>query len=315
MHSKYNLLTLKLIKPALKGKLVSITDTPDGLKSYRDYLSMGFYLNSSDGAASHFVPRLSPLLLMIFAEHHAKSEVRSSEHECAKVLLSMLQLEPKFTWQQYEQFHVHWEVLYRILFHGEIHTLSSLYHSGAKNLCSNPSFTLLKKDINLCKLDTEFPPPHGLSGILPNKLKHQVFVPYPDNPGFDVFYIEEQPKSKSAEPIAVCVECRFSDPKATTALSLAEVHDKHQKTHKQFASYLPKGGESLCGLTLKEKNIFLVVCAYHKIPCFANNTLPSNTIVLGREQLNHLYTPSLSSRPQFITSSNVNVDADVNNSG
>lgn len=58
-------------------------------------------------------------------------------------------------------------------------------------------------------------------------------------------------------------------------------------------------GKSQVGkLKLPEDNLILVVCAFRDLSNIG--TPPQNTIVLGKESLKQLYTPTLSSRPQFI---------------
>jgi hypothetical protein len=300
MERKYgDILTIDLIKPALRGKEVSPSSMPDGLKTYQEYLSSGIYLNSVEGG-SKFVPRLSPLLLMIFAERNTgpDADTNTPTYKCARVILSMLELEPNFGWQQYEKFHAHWEVLYRNLFSGENCTLSSFYGlEGEKLLANDPVITLSSKSTDLCELPNHFPPKDS-TDVLPSDLECQVVVPYLDNPGFDLVYSEK--RQGDAQPIVVCVECRFSIPNATTVLSLGEVETKHQLVYERFSVSL--GEKSLCGLKLGKEDIYLVVCAFRKTFVVTAEKLPSNTIVLGREQLKRLYTPSLSSRPQFISS-------------
>jgi hypothetical protein len=44
-----------------------------------------------------------------------------------------------------------------------------------------------------------------------------------------------------AEPIVLCVECRFSDPEATTLLSKADVKKKRDLTLRQFHPYFREG--------------------------------------------------------------------------
>jgi len=297
MERKYgDILTIDLIKPALRGKEVSPSSKPDGLKTFRNYLSMGIYLNSVKGEED-FIPRLSPLLLMIFAERKTgpDADTTTSTYQCAKVLLAMFELEPNFNWQQYEKFHAYWEVLYRILFSGEKCSLSLFYGAGAKNLVVDPAIVLSTKSADLCMLPTHFPPTKP-THVLPLDLERKVVVPYLDNPGFDLVYSE---KRHEYGHIIVCVECRFSIPQAATVLSLEEVTNKHKLVHERFSSYL-SGEKSLCGLKITGKDLYLVVCAYRKT--FVQGVLPSNTIVLGQEQLEKLYTASLSSRPQFISS-------------
>lgn len=193
MDNKYgDNLTIDLIKSALRGTEITPSDSPDSHKSYREYLSMGIYLNSVKGEEK-FVPRLSPLLLMLFAERETGpyADKTTSSYKCARVLLAMLELEPNFDDQQYEKFHAHWEVLYRILFSGEVRNLSSLYPSEVKNLAIDPKFTLSNKSVDLCLLSTHFPPnDKTLLGSV--DLRNQVLVPYLGNPGFDIVYSEEQ---------------------------------------------------------------------------------------------------------------------------
>jgi hypothetical protein len=101
------------------------------------------------------------------------------------------------------------------------------------------------------------------------------------------------------------------------------VQKKRKLTLKQFRPYFQKGiislplhaviiterktvGVSLGGFTLTEKNLFLVFCALRDVPGNVTANLPTNTIVLDREKLKILYTPSLSSCPQFILPGDVN---------
>jgi hypothetical protein len=52
----------------------------------------------------------------------------------------------------------------------------------------------------------------------------------------------------------------------------------------------------------------LVVCAFRDVA--KNITAPTNTVVLDREMLKALYTPSLSSRPQFMLPGDVKKQED-----
>ncbi len=56
----------------------------------------------------------------------------------------------------------------------------------------------------------------------------------------------------------------------------------------------------LGGLTVKEENLFLVICAFRQVDKKVMKESPANTIVLDRDMLKSLYSPSLASRPQFI---------------
>eukprot|EP00026_Physarum_polycephalum_P013206 Phypoly_transcript_13585.p1 GENE.Phypoly_transcript_13585~~Phypoly_transcript_13585.p1 ORF type:complete len:237 (+),score=19.20 Phypoly_transcript_13585:123-833(+) len=103
------------------------------------------------------------------------------------------------------------------------------------------------------------------------------------------------------EPIVICTECRFSAPTANTYISKRKVQKKCELTVEQFRPYFAKGAQ-LDGFTLKEDNLFLVVCAFRNVrkDALTDKELPKNTIILNRDRLKALYTPSLASRPQFM---------------
>jgi hypothetical protein len=59
-------------------------------------------------------------------------------------------------------------------------------------------------------------------------------------------------------------------------------------------------GANFNGFTVKEENVYLVICAFRETNDNVREGIPANTIVLDRAQLEALYTPSLATRPQFI---------------
>lgn len=132
---KYNLLTLDVVKAALSGKTFQLTGTPDNaLKANRrmfaQYIQDGIYLNNLGSGGTTVVPSLSPLFLMIFARMNADVK----EQKVAKAIVKMLELEPNCGWKQYEHFHAHWEMLYRILFHGKMTSIMEHYHISQNNV-------------------------------------------------------------------------------------------------------------------------------------------------------------------------------------
>jgi len=55
---------------------------------------------------------------------------------------------------------------------------------------------------------------------------------------------------------------------------------------------------------LKADDIVLVICAFRELTKDLADVkkLPKNTIVLGKEELQTIYSPTLASRPQFLSS-------------
>lgn len=72
MDRKYSQLSIPLIRAALRGYKVDLGDSPDGKLTYEKYLEKGLYLNTL--GESRFIPRVSPLQLLLFALSMAGSD-------------------------------------------------------------------------------------------------------------------------------------------------------------------------------------------------------------------------------------------------
>ena len=75
MHARYNKLSIPLIKAALRGFFVDLDATPDGKFTHAQYLEAGTYLNTP-GSRSRFVPKISPVQLLLWAETNADSALK-----------------------------------------------------------------------------------------------------------------------------------------------------------------------------------------------------------------------------------------------
>jgi len=302
---------LALIKAALRGVPVNLSDSPDEDKmvSYRDYIMMGYYLNTINPDSKELIPRLSPLLLAIFAWKflNDKENVRYNVALCIR---NMLQLESHFGWEQFEHFHLYWERLRRLMYQGEQVTIGSYYRLESSENTSDQPFVLEPKTIY--ELVHHFPSvtkenPMGdavvKNGRFITKLDKGIFKPAANNPGFDIVVFEAGK--------AIAIECRFSNPEASTVLPLEDALRKRQLTEKAFEPHIEGGelfGKSTVGkLGLKADDIVLVICAFRELTNdFADDNivtkLPKNTIVLGKHDLQSIYSPTLASRPQFLSS-------------
>lgn len=76
VDQKYRQLTLDLIRPALKGYTVALTDSPDGIHTFAEYLAQGYYLNTPEDVQD-FIPRVSPLQLIMYALDKVRREPSS----------------------------------------------------------------------------------------------------------------------------------------------------------------------------------------------------------------------------------------------
>eukprot|EP01012_Entosiphon_sulcatum_P049044 TRINITY_DN6763_c1_g1_i2.p1 TRINITY_DN6763_c1_g1~~TRINITY_DN6763_c1_g1_i2.p1 ORF type:complete len:268 (+),score=37.90 TRINITY_DN6763_c1_g1_i2:393-1196(+) len=260
------------IAAALRGNSI-VYETKIGASTFRQLIAAGVYLNAMEpGLEFQDVPKLSPLLLLMWAAEKlpAGRAAWSQEQRVAFCFTKMFYLEPNFTWQQYELFHAYWELLMRAAFDGEVRALADHYHVAGES----PSLKLNWKP----RLDKM---PHHFATVMKTDLIEQAdlqagsYLPAAGNPGFDIITLEGH--------LALCFECRFSDPLAATKLSEKEIGAKCRLTSEQLSAHTGSH--------------FLVIAAYRDSSSVGMMT---DCVVLDRSQLDKVYTPSLNSRPQFI---------------
>jgi hypothetical protein len=234
--------SVALIKAALRGVPVKLSDSPNEDK-------MVSYLNTIEPDSKESIPRLSPLLLAIFAwkSLNNKENVRYNVAHCIR---NILQLESNFGWEHFDHFHSYWERL-----------------KSTKNINDKP-FVLEPKTIyelihHFPSVTKENPMGDAIGkhrGII-TELDEGIFKPAANNPGFDIVMF------KAGKAIAI--ECRFSDPEASIVLSLDDALRKRQLTEKAFEAHL-EGGElfrksTVDKLGLKADDIVLVICAFREL--------------------------------------------------
>eukprot|EP00026_Physarum_polycephalum_P000476 Phypoly_transcript_00477.p1 GENE.Phypoly_transcript_00477~~Phypoly_transcript_00477.p1 ORF type:complete len:481 (+),score=53.06 Phypoly_transcript_00477:1147-2589(+) len=279
---KYKSLTLPLLKAALRGIPVAPTEiVPGETATFGAFVQDGTLLNtpgnptksgdldaksevkatttksttanikpeaggdSAPDTPEMFVPRVSPLQLLLFARANITHEYRE-EYPYACAIKSMLDLEPNFDWQQYEKFHAHWENLVRLV-HGntQLHTITSLYGGKLKTGSPNPSFYLSKMSPDPYCWPTYFPSKQSKPepDFPPGTLSQSTILPASGNHGFDIVRFETHRAGGKykLEPIVICTECRFSAPPANTYISKRKVQKKCELTVEQFRPYFAKG--------------------------------------------------------------------------
>lgn len=306
------------LKIALNGKPVYPEDTIEELNIATELLK-GTFLNANVKKQTKFIPQLSPFSLRVIAARRGHSQFDF----VSQFITSMLSLEEGFDWNAYEKFHANWEMLKRVLFSGSTRTFAEFYNCPTK-LQLNPSFVLQKKDLKF--LNQHFNEYCEKEKPQVDTLLDHGFLPAANNPGFDFISFEKNVNSN--ELIAIAVECKYSYPGSkNTTLNKTKVEEKWVNTLSQLETLssiliclifilLDKKIE---GKTLlKQSNIFLVVVSFQKVTkellpgdsCVLN----SNILVLDKEALEYTYSPTLFSRPQFISSSNARSTLGMNNS-
>lgn len=263
-------LTLPLVLCALRNKPVELEFRPTSSAcTIRQYIRDGYFINNLVGNEDYVIPIVSPLGLLYFAQQ-AESTSAIVEQKLAACLTSMIQINPTH-WQDYEKFHANWEAVARLIIMGEEKfSFREWYHQP--KLCNTTlSFYVggqEMKSVAIVGMVDDLPARHDLD--------QEVFLMdfTKNNPGFDIVIFEQK-------KVVVAIECRFSKPDATTILSSTEVKNKHTLATEAIRQHF--GAET---------KILLVVAAYRKVADIM--VLPANTIVLSREELDTLYSPSLS---------------------
>jgi len=205
----------------------------------------------------------------------------------------MLKLEPNFTWKQFEIFHANWECLRRSLLGEHASTLPEFYlmpkdmMSLSKRKKKLPKISFSKKErVEALQHDLRNEDIKQHKDELIEDGQELVLMPKNlNNPGFDALALEKLEGGNGLA--AICFEMKFSNPGAKTTLDQEDVDEKWELTKEAFKGTGPTP--------------FLVVAAWrdHNLDKIQQG---GSVIVLNKEDLERLFTPSLATRPQFILS-------------
>jgi ribosomal protein L15 len=280
---------LAAIQAALRGDSVYGTDQIAGFTvPFRVLVAKGIFLNTFD-ESEKTVPALHPLALLLWADEHLNHPLAG---HVARIISSMLDHEPTdFQDHVFEKFHAHFEALRRALFHGEETDIMNSYPSTTfSHSKSQAIFTY-----HQCRIenkDTTVKTTANMGALL----KDAILRPAENNPGFDLLLLEGE-----KEKFALCIECKYFKPGAATKITANEILEKYDLAIEQLEPHFKE-----LGLAGQEK-VFLVVAAFRDIMGVdlekkvekLEEKKASRIIVLGRKELERLYTQTLASRPQF----------------
>ncbi|CAG8564472.1 12799_t:CDS:1 [Funneliformis mosseae] len=144
-----------------------------------------------------------------------------------------------------------------------------------------------------------------------------IFVPKKsNNSGFDMVIFER--KADRSGYIVINIECRFSYPNKKTLLESNEILDKYKLMHNKYLMHVKylrnrfrlesnswEDGifydRSAVGkLKMTEDDIYLIFIVWRNIGKLNHDILNNkNIIIVKRENLEKIYTPSLVIRPHF----------------
>jgi hypothetical protein len=150
-------------------------------------------------------------------------------------------------------------------------------------------------------------------GNILKDLEKYLFVPTnSNNSGFEMVTFE---KKVGGGYIAINIECKFSWPNSTTTLSSSEIYNKYESTERKYLNHVIKEPQMITRsdkkvsqanntpvgkLGMTKEDIYLVVISWRKVGKLEPNVVDNkNIIVVEKENLEKIYSPSLVSRPQF----------------
>ncbi|RHZ53390.1 hypothetical protein Glove_442g7 [Diversispora epigaea] len=332
-------ITFSIIKKALLGDAISLAcEIENTWRTYtlRDLISTGIYINSltDDDEALNVIPTLSPVGLQYFCIFN-KNNTNNDVKTVTKILRDLLTTEYSFDdevmdGKPFERFHANWELLYRVL-RDEGMKISLCMIYGLPDI-DQPEIELRHK-IGIARLESkEFPPPDEICDAAGKSIENFVnYVLIPtkkNNGGFDMVIFER--KVGDTGYIAINIECKFSYPKSATKLSNNEIKVKYEHTRNKYLSHVRydskrtrkstmewnKGTYYDCSdvgkLKMTIDDIYLVFVAWRDVEPL-NNEIKNNKniIIVKRENLEKIYTPSLVTRPQFYIDILERIDMEV----
>ncbi|RHZ53525.1 hypothetical protein Glove_441g114 [Diversispora epigaea] len=292
-------ITFSIIKKALLGDAISLACVIENTwRTYtlRDLISTGIYINSlTDGdEVFNVIPTLSPVGLRYFCISH-KNNTNNDVKTVTKILRDLLTTEYSFDdevmdGKPFERFYANWELLYRVL-RGEGMKISLCMIYGLPYI-DQPEIELRHK-IGIARLESkEFPPPDEICDAAGKSIENFVnYVLIPtkkNNSGFDMVIFERKIKEKYEH---------------TRNKYLSHVRCDSKRTRKSTMKW-SKGTyydrSDVGKLKMIIDDIYLVFVAWRGVEPL-NNEIKNNKniIIVKREILKKIYTPSLVTRPQF----------------
>jgi hypothetical protein len=278
-----------MVTLALAGTYVSLSDQVNmfgGLKrTVSQCISAGYYLNSLTGGEKTVIPQLSPLILRAFARAEISNPPLKSFCEC---ILNMLNLETNFHAKLYEKFHANWEVLIRLIKDiGKPISLLKFYGIEARDTDPTPILQFLPKEkiVEVKKRDLTTDDIGNRFVILPQ------FI---NTPGYDIALGEQR---VDGSPFVIALQCKWSHENATTTLSKAEVTTAWTNMTKELVA-IPE--ERLFLVALAWRNTTKDLNTLHTQDIPGTDPQKHRILVLNKEQLQQLYSPTLIQRPEFL---------------
>lgn len=307
----------ELVRIALRGDLIPLNQNitvGELTKPLSDYIRVGYFVNQLETTRDRVevIPRILPMVLYCFARALTRPGV-PADHDARNVATCLVKMfaasASSHTSSSYEAFHSWWEVLHRIVrfpSEGRVETLAGLYRiQGWDN---SPAILVRRKTLGVLLTSNYFPPEDdqaivtntGASLTKDDLLRSVIVSLRHDNPGIDIALFEEKPSGDGCISLGSNMKHTLEGTKNNLKPG-RDINPAVKNTAKAYSAHV-KGGKyydksPIGKLKMDAQDVFIIIASWRNV---AKNRSPvkGQLIILTREHLKRLYTPSLYPIPQ-----------------
>ena len=297
-YNAHGKLTMGMVRMSLSGRSVDFKEVV-GDFTVEDLMAQGVFLNSEVDLMRprNFVPRLSIMRLRVFEMTELFFGDDKNLIACIKV--TALRSVPEFHFTNLEVFHAHWEMLVRLVGWAGQMSLADFYRRDGLSVMPR---TTEKVTIDFCaKTDGVIAASDERSifgGLSAMPSCQAVYLAHSGQRGFDMVMFE---KKVGGGHVAIFVDTKYSQRNAETYLKRTDLGQKWDSCLEWCRS-----SQAIRALKVVPEECFLVMASWRigNPAKFRRDLLldhDSRILLLDRNDLTSLYTPTLVSRPHWLT--------------
>ncbi|CAB4481391.1 unnamed protein product [Rhizophagus irregularis] len=303
VHFFVNYITFSVVKLALLGEHVRLDTkvkvTVDKELSVKDLIASGVYINSVTKQAD--ITKVIPTLTLESLETVEGGDAKT----VAGILKNLFHVEDHFDLKSndgkaFEKFHMNWEFLYRALHHRDKDDHEDRTEMG------------LHEIYGLCLPDPPSPNFRPMQNTEPNQPIQRGPSPYRPQPQSEEdgnIYDSRGNEIKDHLDKYMFVPTKsnnkgFEMPDSKTVLSSKEIKEKYKHMKDKYLPHVNQKRQSkespVRKLRMEIGDIYLILVVWRDIGKLDDEILNNkNIIIVGRKELEKIYSPSLVSRLQF----------------
>jgi hypothetical protein len=297
-YNAHGKLTMGMVRTSLRGRSVDFKERV-GDFTVEELTAQGVFLNSEVDfmRPRNFVPRLSIMRLRVFAMTELFFGDDKKLFACVK--MAALRSVPEFHFTDMEVFHAQWEVLVRLVGWAGQMSLADFYRRDGLSVMPRTAESVT---IDFCaKTDGVIAASDERSifcGLSATPSCQAVYLAHSGQWGFDMVMFE---KKVGGGHVAIFIDTNYSPPNAETCLRSSDLGQKWDNCLEWCRT-----SQAMRALEVASEDCFLVMVSWRFGDPAKNRKhllrdQRSRILLLDRNDLTRLYTPTLASRPHLIT--------------